>query len=73
MQQLRPQVDAIGGVFTHMRSGAGAHEVDVADAGHNVWLRVRLGNRFVTGFFAHAGAVAYELVDRIWALLITDV
>ena len=93
MQQLRPQVDAIGGVLTHMRTGAGEHEVDavvevgrdvyaievklgvrpvVADAGHLVWLRDRLGDRFVAGFVAHAGADSYELGDRIWALPITD-
>ena len=74
MQQLRPQVDAIGGVLTHMRTGAGEHEVDavvevgrdvyaievklgvrpvVADAGHLVWLRDRLGDRFLAGFVAN--------------------
>ena len=38
MQQLRPQGDAIGGVLTHMRTGAGQHEVDaVVEVGRDVY------------------------------------
>lgn len=93
MQQLRPQVDAIGGVLTHVRTGAGEHEVDAvvevgrdlygievklgvrpaaSDARHLVWLRDRLGGRFVAGFVVHTGADSYELADRIWALPINQ-
>lgn len=47
MQQVRPQVDAIGGVLTHLRTGAGEHEVDaVVEVGRNVYaIEVKLGVR----------------------------
>lgn len=35
MQQLRPQVDRMGGVLLHLRTSAGEHEVDgIIDLGH---------------------------------------
>jgi len=44
----------------------------VADARHLVWLRDRLGGRFVAGFVAHTGADSYALDDRVWAIPIID-
>ena len=47
MQQLRPQVDMVGGALTHLRTGAGEHEVDaVVEVGGDVYaVEVKLGLR----------------------------
>ena len=44
----------------------------MTDARHLIWLRDRLGDRFVAGFVVHTGADSYELGDRLWALPIID-
>ncbi|MBK7611207.1 MAG: ATP-binding protein [Actinomycetales bacterium] len=47
MQQLRPQVDVVGGHLSHLRTGAGEREVDaVIEVGRSVIaLEVKLGTR----------------------------
>ncbi|NYD99663.1 hypothetical protein BJY21_000848 [Kineosphaera limosa] len=50
MQQLRPQVDQVGGTMLHLRTGAGEREVDaVIEVGRSVLgVEVRLGTRPTT-------------------------
>lgn len=66
MQQLRPQVDAIGGALRHMRTGAGEHEVDaVIGAGRDVYaLEVKLGVRPVVADARHLAWLRDRLSDR---------
>ena len=47
MQQLRPQVDAVGGSLLHLRTGAGEHEVDaIVAVGLKIFaFEVKLGTR----------------------------
>lgn len=53
MQQLRPQVDLVGGQLT---------------ARHLRWLRDELGDRFSQGYVVHTGGDTYPLADRVWAI-----
>lgn len=47
LQQLRPQVDRVGGALMHVRTGAGEHEVDaVVEVGRRLLgVEVKLGTR----------------------------
>ena len=66
MQQLRPQVDAIGGVLRHMRTGAGEHEVDAAiEVGSDVFaVEVKLGVRPAATDARHLAWLRDRLADR---------
>jgi len=43
------------------------------DARHLVWLRERLGDRFVAGVVFHTGPHPFPLGDRLWALPISAI
>lgn len=61
MQQLRPQIDGVGGTLSHLRTGAGQHEIDAI-------VEIGLDDRFVAGFVVHTGGDTASLGDRIWAI-----
>lgn len=69
MQQLRPQVDAVGGVLTHLRTGAGEHEVDaVVEVGRDVYaVEVKLGVRPAVADARHIVWLRDQLSDRFVA------
>jgi uncharacterized protein len=69
MQQLRPQVDAVGGMLTHLRTGAGEHEVDaVVEVGRDVYaLEVKLGVRPGVADARHLVWLRDRLSDRFIA------
>ena len=69
LQQLRPQVDAIGGVLSHVRTGAGEHEVDaVVEVGRAVYaIEVKLGVRPAVADARHLVWLRDQLGDRFEA------
>jgi predicted AAA+ superfamily ATPase len=69
MQQLRPQVDAIGGTLTHLRTGAGEHEVDaVIEVGLDVYaVEVKLGVRPGVADARHLAWLRDRMGDRFVA------
>ena len=69
-EQGRHEVDAIaelggGGVVAIETKPSSAP--DRADARHLLWLRERLGSRFVRGVILHTGPAAYAIDDGIVA------
>jgi predicted AAA+ superfamily ATPase len=67
MQQLRPQVDAVGGALMHVRTGAGAREVDaVVEVGPTlVGIEVKLGPRPTQADARPLGWLREQLGDRL--------
>lgn len=66
MQQLRPQMDAVGGALFHLRTGAGEREVDaVLEIGRSViGIEVKLGHRPTRDDARQLGWLRDELGDR---------
>ena len=66
MQQLRPQVDGIGGVLRHMRTGAGGREIDaVVETGRSlVAMEVKLEARPGAADARHLVWLRDELPER---------
>ena len=69
LAQLRPQVDRVGGVLTHLRTGAGEHEVDaVVEIGRDVYaVEVKLGVRPTVSDARHLGWLRDGLGERFVA------
>lgn len=69
MPQLRPQVDRIGGQLLHLRTSAGAQEVDaVIEVGRDViGIEVTHGVRPAPGNARHLGWVRERLGARFAA------
>jgi predicted AAA+ superfamily ATPase len=69
LSQLRPQVDTVGGVLTHLRTGAGEHEVDaVVEIGRDVYaFEVKLGVRPTVSDARHLEWLRDGLGDRFVA------
>lgn len=69
LAQLRPQVDRVGGVLTHLRTGAGEHEVDaVVEVGRDVYaIEVELGVRPTGSDARHLGWLRDGLRERFVA------
>lgn len=66
LQQLRPQVDLVGGVLSHLRTGGGTREVDaIVEVGNHVLgIEVKRGPRPTTTDARHLIWLRDELGDR---------
>lgn len=69
MQQLRPQVDAVRGALSHLRTGAGEREADaVVELGTDVYgIEVKYGTQPSHADARHLGWLRDELGDRFRA------